>query len=139
MKAVRYILFAGLAGLIMMSAALAQQQASQPAAAPITPYEAKFPIAVQAGEYDLRTMILDFPQGAGVPLHAHGGYVLATVLSGEITLKEQGTERIIRPGESWTEDPGNPHAVVNAGAAPARVVVNMLLPKGAEATTILKP
>ena len=73
-----------------------------------------------------------------MPTHMHGGYVLVTVLHGEMTLKEKGTERIMKVGESWTENPGNQHSVVNAGTAVARVVVNMLLPKGAEFTTIIK-
>ncbi len=68
----------------------------------------------------------------------HGGYVLVTVLNGEITLKTESGEKMIKAGESWTENPGAVHSVVNAGDATARVVVNILLPKGAEATTIIK-
>jgi quercetin dioxygenase-like cupin family protein len=48
-----------------------------------------------------------------------------------MTLKEKGSERIIRSGESWTENPGDMHSVVNTGTTTARVVVNILLPKGA--------
>jgi len=89
-------------------------------------------------EYDLLTVIMDFPSGAGVPKHVHGGSVLVMVLSGEISLKEKGAEIIKRTGESWTEKPGDEHVVINAGTANVRVVVNMLLPKGAEATTLVK-
>lgn len=89
-------------------------------------------------KYDLLTIIMDFPSGAGVPRHIHGGSVLVTVLSGEITLKEKGGEMVKKTGESWTEKPGDEHAVVNAGTATVRVVVTMLLPKGAEATTVVK-
>ncbi len=60
-----------------------------------------------------------------------------TVLAGEITLQEQGTERTIKAGESWTEQPGAPHAAINRGNGPVRVAVGILLPKGAEATTLL--
>lgn len=138
MKTVKQLLFVALIGLLMVSVAMAQEKASQTAApGPTAAYQAKFPITLQGGEYDLQTIILDFPQGAGVPKHAHGGYVLVTVLNGEITLKDKSGERIIKTGESWTENPGDLHSVVNTGATPARVVVNILLPKGAEATTII--
>ena len=139
MKTVKQLLFIALVGLLMVSAAMAQEKASQTAEpGPTTAYQAKFPVTLQGGEYDLNTVILDFPQGAGMPTHMHGGYVLVTVLNGEMTLKEKGGERIMKVGESWTENPGDQHSVVNAGTAVARVVVNMLLPKGAEFTTIIK-
>ena len=139
MKTVKQLLFVALIGLFMVSVAMAQEKASQTAVpGPTAAYQAKFPITIQGGEYDLQTIILDFPQGAGVPKHVHGGYVLVTVLNGEITLKDKSGERIIKTGESWTENPGDLHSVVNTGATPARVVVNILLPKGAEATTIIK-
>ena len=136
MKTVKLLLFVVLIGLLI---AMVQEKASQTAGpSPTTAYEAKFPITLQAGEYDLKTLILDFPQGAGMPTHMHGGHVLVILLNGEMTLKEKGTERIIKAGESWTENPGDHHSVINAGTTPARVVVNMLLPKGAETTTIIK-
>jgi quercetin dioxygenase-like cupin family protein len=139
MKTVKQLLFIALIGLIMVSVAMAEEKASQTAEpGPTTTYQAKFPVTLPGGEYDMKTVIIDFPQGAGMPIHMHGGYVLAMVLHGEMTLKEKGTERIIKAGESWTENPGDQHSVVNAGAIAARVVVNMLLPKGAEATTIIK-
>lgn len=100
--------------------------------------KAAFPIEIKAGGYDLVSIIFDFPPGAGFPNHFHGGHVLVTVLSGEITLQEKGTERIIKTGGSWTEGPGDVHAAVNAGSASARVAVSILLPQGAEATTIKK-
>lgn len=100
--------------------------------------QSKFPLKVGSGEYDLMTSILEFPAGAGMANHMHGGYVLVTVLNGEMTLREKGTEKIVRAGESWTEDPGNVHSVVNAGTAPARVVASFLIPKGAEITTLVK-
>ncbi len=140
MNTVKLLLFVALMGLLMFSTATAEEKVSQTTAAPgpTTTYQAKFPVTLQGGEYDMKTIIIDFPQGAGMPTHMHGGHVLAMVLHGEMTLKEKGTERVIKAGESWTENPGDHHSVVNAGAAAARVVVNMLLPKGAETTTIIK-
>ena len=139
MKTVKQLLFVALIGLLMVSVAMAQEKASETATpGPTIINHAKFQITLQGGEYDLQTVIMEFPQGASIPKHVHGGYVLATVLNGEMTLKEKGSERIIRAGESWTENPGDLHSVVNAGTTAARVVVNMLLPRGAEATTLLK-
>jgi quercetin dioxygenase-like cupin family protein len=104
---------------------------------PVIAHQAKYPITVDGKEYDLLTLIIDFPNGAGFPEHYHGGNVVATVLSGEITLKEKGTERVVKTGESWTEAPGAVHSVVNKGA-PTRVAVSILLPKGAEMQTPVK-
>ena len=104
---------------------------------PVIAHQAKYSITVEGKEYDLLTLIIDFPNGAGFPEHYHGGNVVATVLSGEITLKEKGTERVVKTGENWTEAPGAVHSVVNKGA-PARVAVSILLPKGAEMQTPVK-
>lgn len=139
MKDIKTFLLVCLVSLLFVSAAMAQEKTGQAAmTGPATTYQAKFPVTLQAGEYELLTVVLDFPPGAGVPNHMHGGHTLVTVLSGEMTLREKGTERILRMGESWTENPGDVHSAVNAGAANARVAVAMLLPKGRESTTMIK-
>ena len=139
MKTVKLFLFVVLTVILMATVARADDKESQtPATGMIAVYHASFPTTLKSGEYEMQTVIADFAQGAGVPNHMHGGYVLVTVLNGEMTLKEKGSEKVIRAGESWTENPGDVHSVVNAGAATARVVINMLLPKGAEPNTIIK-
>jgi quercetin dioxygenase-like cupin family protein len=139
MKTVKQLLFVVLIGLVMVSSARAGEKDSQATAPGMKAvYQSSFATTIKSGEYAMQTIIADFPPGAGVPDHMHGGYVLVTVLNGEMTLKEKGGEKIIRAGESWTENPGDVHSVVNAGAAAARVAINMLLPKGAEPTTIIK-
>ncbi len=105
---------------------------------PVIVHMAKFPITVGGGEYELLTVIQDFPAGSGFGNHKHGGNVLVTVLSGEMTLREKGHERVVKTGESWTESPGDVHAVVNARKETARVAISILLPKGAEVTTMVK-
>lgn len=99
-------------------------------------YKTSFPVVVKEGDYELLTIVQDFPSGSGVLPHFHGGYVLVTVLEGEITLQEKGAERKVKTGESWTENPGAVHAVINQGVANTRVVAVILLPKGAAATTM---
>ncbi|MBS1115403.1 MAG: hypothetical protein H6Q94_1132 [Nitrospirae bacterium] len=139
MKSVKLFSLVCLVLLLLVSATIAQEKTAQIAMpAPSVVYKAAFPIEMQAGGYDLVTIIFDFPPGAGFPNHFHGGHALVTVLSGEITLREKGTERIIKAGGNWTENPGDIHSAVNAGGTTARVAVSMLLPKGAEPTTIIK-
>ena len=138
MKTVKLFSLVCLAMLLLVSAATAQEKTGQSEmSAPSVISKSAFPVEIQAGGYDLVSIIIDFPPGAGFPEHFHGGYALATVLSGEITLREKGTERTIKTGGSWTESPGNVHKAVNAGSTSAKVAVSMLLPKGAEATTII--
>lgn len=139
MKTVQRFLFISLGMLLLASVVIAQEKAEPTALpAPTTINQAKFPVTLQSGDYVLTSTILDFAPGAGVSRHMHGGQVLVLVLSGEMTLREKGAERIVKAGESWTENPGNEHSVINARNETARVAVSMLLPKGAEATTVIK-
>lgn len=139
MKIVRQSLFLALLMFLCISVAAADEKSGQASIpGPNVVSQAKYPLNVGSGEYDLMTAILDFPAGAGFGDHTHGGNVLVSVVSGEMTLREKGTEKIVKAGESWTEAPGNVHAVVNAGTATARVVAVFLLPKGAEVQTMVK-
>jgi quercetin dioxygenase-like cupin family protein len=139
MKTVKKLLFAALLISLSITAAVADEKVGQATApSPIVVNMSKFPITIAGSDYDLLTIIQDFPAGAGVATHKHGGYVLATVLSGEITLRDKGIERVVKTGESWNEKPGDIHAVVNGGAVTTRVAVSILIPKGAEVTTMVK-
>jgi quercetin dioxygenase-like cupin family protein len=139
MKTVKQVLLATLMLFLLISAAAADEKGGQaPAPGPVVVHMAKFPVTVGKAEYDLLTIIQDFPAGIGVGNHKHGGHVLVTVLSGEMTLREKGAERIVKTGESWTERPGDVHAVVNAGTDTVRVAISILIPKGAEVTTMMK-
>jgi quercetin dioxygenase-like cupin family protein len=51
---------------------------------------------------------------------------------------EAGGERVVKAGESWTEKPGDLHAVANRSAGTIRIVATYLIPKGAGRTTIVK-
>lgn len=139
MKILKHVVLLTLVVFLWSSIATADEKGGQAAIpGPNVVSQAKFPLTVGSGEFDLMTSVLEFPAGAGVADHMHGGYVLVTVLSGEMTLREKGIEKIVKAGESWTESPGNVHAVVNAGTTTARVVGTFLLPKGAEMTTFVK-
>jgi quercetin dioxygenase-like cupin family protein len=107
-------------------------------AGPVTVSQAVFPVAAGDKPYDLINLVLDFAPGTGIPKHVHGGPVVATVLTGELVLQQAGHERVVKAGESFREQPGNVHAVVNRGAQKTRVALSILLPLGAEATTLVK-
>ena len=106
--------------------------------APVNIVLQSFPITVAAGDYELINQVLDLPVGGGVPNHMHGGPVVVTVITGEVTLMEAGSERVVKSGETWTESVGYVHAIANRGTSTARVVASYLIPKGAARTTIIK-
>ena len=139
MKPVRQFFLVALLVFCLLCPATAQEKADQSAAlGPTTVSQAKFPLTLQGAEYELLSIVLDFPPGARVASHSHGGHVLVTMLSGTLTLKEKGMEKTLKSGESWTENPGAEHEVVNSGVDTARVAVSVLLPKGAGLTTMTK-
>ena len=111
MNMLKNIFFALVVVVVLISTAVADEKGGKTMAPePVIVQMAKFPITVGGAEYDLLTIIQDFPARAGIGTHKHGGYVLVTVLSGEITLREKGYERVVKTGESWTENPGDVHA-----------------------------
>jgi hypothetical protein len=62
-------------------------------AGPTVIAQSALPVTVNGGEYALVQVILEFAPRAGIPRHAHGGPVVATVLAGEITLQESASNR----------------------------------------------
>src|SRR5512143_1551108 len=101
MKIVKQLLFLALMMFLCISVAAADEKGGQAATpGPTVISRAKFPLTVMSGEYDLVTHILDFPPGAGFPNHMHGGHGLVTLLSGEMTLRAKGKEKIVKAGES---------------------------------------
>ena len=90
-----------------------------------------------ASPLDQIRTVFDFAPGAWTPMHKHSGPALITVLEGEMTLRQDGVDRVFRAGESWTEAAGQVHKAGNASGARARVVSNYLVPRGAQATTVV--
>jgi quercetin dioxygenase-like cupin family protein len=85
---------------------------------------------------ETQSLILDFAPRAWTPLHSHGGLTLVRVLEGEMTRRSGEAEDRFKPGEGWTEPPGDVHTAGNDGETPARVLVTFLLPRGAPLTTV---
>jgi len=109
-----------------------------PGLSPVGVSRAVYPIEAKAGEYDLIVQVADLPPGSGVPLHVHPGPVVATVITGEVTLVEAGSERTVKAPQSWQEIPDTPNALFNKSSGYARVVAAYLIPKGAAQTTFIK-
>ncbi len=105
---------------------------------PVVVGMAKFPIAVKAGDYDLIAQVIDLAPGAVVPRHTHGGPVAVQVITGEITLTAASGSTTVKAGGMFTERPGLVHSAANKGPVTTRVAVAYLIPKGAEATTLVK-
>lgn len=109
-----------------------------PPAGPTVPFMGDYPLTVAAGDYDLVNLVLDFAPGAEIPLHYHGGPAVVVGANGALTLRpEGGQEHILKPGDVMNEKAGARHVMINTGSAPARVFAGLLLPKGAEVTTLV--
>jgi len=61
-----------------------------------------------------------------------------TVISGELVLQRSVGERILKPGESVIENPGDVHALINRSGEAARIAASELIPKGAAETTVVR-
>jgi quercetin dioxygenase-like cupin family protein len=125
------VLFAGLLALMLPAVAAADyhdtpevihQTATIPVADPPTaPFHAH------------QSMLL-FTPGAEAPLHRHGGPGYITVLSGELTLYENGVENIYQPGESLVETPDKLYKGGNYTEQGMTLMVTYLVPQGEEVT-----
>ncbi len=123
-------------GAVMLAGAAAAASAQPPAFVNVA--SRAMPVTAKAGNYELVNQVVDLPPGSAVPRHSHGGPVVVTVLSGELTLIEGGSERVVKTGESWTEKVGYVHAVTNKGATTVRIAASYLIPKGATEITMAK-
>src|SRR4051812_4976356 len=99
-------------------------------------YEIKTAAKDPAAQFQVIEVVLDFAPGAWTPLHTHGGQTFNTVLEGEITMRENGTERVMKAGEGWSDTPDQVHQAGNNGTENARLLVTFLLPTGAQLTTV---
>ena len=109
-----------------------------PPPGPVLVYRTSFEAANPSATFDLVNLVVDFAPGAWTPLHFHGGHGMVTVLEGEVVHRPHGgEERRVVAGESFLEIPGHAHAAGNVSGARSRVMFSVLLPKGAELTTVL--
>jgi quercetin dioxygenase-like cupin family protein len=104
--------------------------------APVPVLEKRFEGTPPPGPYDMNLLILDFAPGAATPTHSHGGPVFLTVVDGTLWERSGGQETVLNAGDTLMEEPGRVHAAGNEGPGTARLLVTVLLPKGAAFTTI---
>jgi quercetin dioxygenase-like cupin family protein len=82
-------------------------------------------------------MVVDFPLGARVARHTHGGPGYITMIDSELTMWIGADEgRVYRTGESFVEPFKIVASGANLSATPASVLVTYLLPVGAAVTTL---
>jgi quercetin dioxygenase-like cupin family protein len=139
-KSLRIILVvtALLALLVALGASGVATAASPPAAGPTISFQGDFPLTTEGGDFDLTYLVLDFAPGSAIPLHFHGGPALVVGMNGALTLRHEGQpEHMLMPGDVINEAAGARHVMINTSSADARVMAVVLLPKGAELTTVV--
>jgi quercetin dioxygenase-like cupin family protein len=103
---------------------------------PTKVYEMKTEAEDVAAQFEVIQVVLEFAPGAWTPMHTHGGQTFNTVLEGELTVRENDTEKIFKAGEGWSDTPDQMHAAGNDSTANARLWVTFFLPAGAQLTTV---
>jgi len=97
--------------------------------------ESRFTMTNPPAQAELVQLVVDFSPGAWTSFHTHGGQAINLVLEGEITLRQDGVDRVHRAGQAWSDSTGMLHAAGNTGSGNARLLTIFLLPKGAPQTT----
>lgn len=123
---------------VPLGAALTAAAAPTEPVGPKASFQGTFPLTVQAGDYDLVYLVLDFAPGAGIPLHFHGGPALVVGMEGELTLHPLGgDEHVLTPGDVMNEKALVQHTMTNLSTTNTRIMAVILLPKGADVTTVV--
>jgi quercetin dioxygenase-like cupin family protein len=124
-----------LLGLLVLGSAYASEEEVFPKVVHQTSAE----VSNVPGEFELKTLVLEFPPGAWTPLHMHGADGLVTVLAGEMTLDVTGQEpRTYGVGDHWRERVGVPHRAGNENQDLARITVTFVIPPGVPTTIPLE-
>jgi quercetin dioxygenase-like cupin family protein len=74
----------------------------------------------------------EFAPGAQSGWHVHPGVEMATVISGEMEIVTAGGVRRLGPGDSFQMPRGMVHNGINPGSVPAKIVITLVIDKGAE-------
>jgi quercetin dioxygenase-like cupin family protein len=126
-----------LLGLFIISSVVAMASPATPSLPAMN--AAEYPLTVVGADYDLVTVVQDFPAGTGMGTHWHEGWLLVMVVTGAMTVNGSGVDKVVKAGESWTESPGIHYSVMNNGPGLARIAEGGLLPKDAAITRMSMP
>lgn len=91
------------------------------------------------GKYKLRITELTFEPGGYVGEHQHAGPGIRYVVSGELTLIEQGKTMTYKTGEYFYESGGVANAAYNRTKLPVTIIQYEILPTDLEGTSIVPP
>lgn len=83
------------------------------------------------GEQQVLLQTREFAPGTESGWHVHPGVEIAYVESGEVEMVTAGGVRRLGPGDSILMPRGMAHNGINRGAVPGRVVITLVLDKGA--------
>jgi quercetin dioxygenase-like cupin family protein len=122
--AVKKIALLLLVGATLLSANVAAEETAAPAAKISKIFDRELP---NVPGKSMRAVLVEYGPGAASPSHRHppSAFIYATVLEGEIRSKvNDDPEHVYKPGETWTEVPGDHHQVsANASATkPVRLL-----------------
>ena len=106
---------------------------------PATRSATRFDVVDAPQYFDQVLQIVDFPTGAWTSLQAPGGGFYLTVLDGEVSIRTLDNEETYAAGSTFTSGAGQSIQVGNVSHDRARVIVTLLLPRGAEPTTVDQP
>lgn len=107
--------------------------------APTVVYEATYANVTMAGPFNVVHKVTDFAPGAFQPLHHHGGPVLVIVLTGTLTVRQNGAIQTYQAGQHFVEETTFIHDAGNTSDAPVRIMATTLLPQGAQQTILVEP
>jgi quercetin dioxygenase-like cupin family protein len=100
----------------------------------VNKYQGKLAQPVVSGAFNLVRTGFEFAPGAWTALHKHSGTALMIVVDGEVTVRDQGAEKVYTAGQTWVELAGSAYLAGNRGQSAAHVVSNDLVPEGSPAT-----
>lgn len=80
------------------------------------------------GTYLMRCDRVDFPPGGIAYTHTHQGPGIRCLLSGEIRVRVDGKEQLVRPGEAWFEAGPAPVLALASEREPTAFARVMVLP-----------
>ncbi|MFO1254591.1 MAG: cupin domain-containing protein [Sphingomonadaceae bacterium] len=117
----------------MRSLALIALAAAATAAPPLASVQTHAQIDVPRGKPQVVIVqSRDFPGGAQSGWHVHPGTEVAYVTAGRLELRVKGKVTVLETGDSFTMPRGVPHNGVNPGSDVARLVITLVVDKGAQ-------